>query len=429
MSRLRAQPKIANLGEMTWHVLDAGSIWVKEFASALDEFVPTLGWLPEMSWTGFAQNWERAEKLSNPPLLVHHFPLQRGYSRFPISAFSRLGERQRARMLRHLANANNSPLICTTPYYAPVAERWPGPVVYYQTDLTFAYAGADPKLVLTFDKRLCRTATLVCPNSRRVSEYMTGLAGCDPAKIEIVPNATRETNILARPSTQPGAAPADMAGLERPVIGVLGNLAANLNWSLLAAAIEKTPGYTWAFIGPTNMPVPEPAQNEARERLLKLGHRVRFLGPKPYAALQEYARAVDCAVLPYRRKEPTFSGSSTRFYEHLAACRPMIATRGFEELLRKEPLLTLVDTPEQLVAALKSLADCGFRDGLEEQRWEASKQGTWQVRAASVIQALQARYPKEFSVNNKERVSALAISNSLNATTGNPEPFTLVAPD
>src|ERR1035438_206201 len=74
------------------------------------------------------------------------------------------------------------------------------------------------------------------------------------------------------------------------------------------------------------------------------GGRVVFTGGKRYGDLQAYARSLDVAFLPYqRRKEPTYSGSSTRFYEHLAACRPMISTRGFEELLHKEPLLRLVD--------------------------------------------------------------------------------------
>ncbi len=97
--------------------------------------------------------------------------------------------------------------------------------------------------------------------------------------------------------------------------------------------------------------------------------------------LQTYARCVDVAVLPYMKREPTFSGSSTRFYEHLAAGRPMLATRGFAELLEKEPLLKLVDEPEELAACLRSLAAAGFRDGYEADRWEASKVGTWQKRA------------------------------------------------
>ena len=140
------------------------------------------------------------------------------------------------------------------------------------------------------------------------------------------------------------------------------------------------------------MEVPEAAQREAREKLMTRGGKVRFTGGKTYGQLQEYARAIDVAVLPYRRKEPTFSGSSTRFYEHLSACRPMIATRGFEELLHKEPLLRLVDTPEQLAAELDDLARHNFSDGWEQARWQASKQGTWQVRAAMVMTALKRRW-------------------------------------
>ena len=120
--------------------------------------------------------------------------------------------------------------------------------------------------------------------------------------------------------------------------------------------------------------------------------RVRFVGSKPYGLLQQYARAIDVAVLPYRRKEPTFSGSSTRFYEHLAACRPMLSTRGFEELLHKEPLLRLFDTAEQLVALLRELERVDFCDALEAIRWKASQSGSWSLRAATVISALHARW-------------------------------------
>jgi glycosyltransferase involved in cell wall biosynthesis len=377
---------------MTWHVLDIGSVWMKEFASALGEFVPVMGWLPAISWTGFAQRGESEKHLSDPPLTYRVFPLQRGYHRFPVSFLSNWSAAQTRRMQRCSGDAKNSPLICTTPFYAPIAEKWPGPVIYYQTDLTFGYAGINPGQVRALDWRLCRIASAVCLNSRRVAEYMVSEAQCDPAKIDIVPNATRESNLLLRAPEGPAEVPDDLRDLQRPVIGVIGNLAANLNWRLLLNAVERTPQYSWAFIGPTHMEVPEIEQREAREKLMKMGGRVRFTGGKAYGLLQDYARALDVAVLPYRRKEPTFSGSSTRFYEHLAACRPMIATRGFEELLHKEPLLRLIDTPEQLAAELDDLARHGFSDGWEEARWQASRQGTWQVRAAMVITALKRRW-------------------------------------
>lgn len=386
---------------MNWHVLDIGSIWIKEFASALSEFVPVMGWLPVMSWAAFARKEESENRLSDPPLNYRTFSLQRGYHRFPLSLLSPWSAAQIRRMQRCSQDAENSPLICTTPFYAPVAEKWPGPVIYYQTDLTFGYAGMNPGQVRALDRRMCRVADAVCPNSRRVAEYMVSEAQCDPAKIDIVPNATRESNLFPRTPEYPMELPDDLKDLQRPILGVIGNLAANLNWRLLLSTVERTPHYSWAFIGPTHMDVPEAEQREAREKLMKMSGRVRFTGGKPYGLLQDYARALDVAILPYRRKEPTFSGSSTRFYEHLAACRPMIATRGFEELLHKEPLLRLVDTPEQLVAELDDLARHGFSDGWGEARWRASQQGTWQVRAAMVITALKRRWKGKLEVPDR----------------------------
>src|SRR5262249_9658485 len=153
---------------MTWHVLDVGSVWIKEFASALASFTNTVNWAPVMSAWGFMKEWEREERLGDPVLLIRRVPLQGGYSRFPISALTNLGKRQSKRMIRRSDFSPESPLICTTPFYAPVAESWPGPVIYYQTDLTIAYAGADAVTVRACDRRLCRVAAAVCPNSQRI---------------------------------------------------------------------------------------------------------------------------------------------------------------------------------------------------------------------------------------------------------------------
>jgi hypothetical protein len=70
----------------------------------------------------------------------------------------------------------------------------------------------------------------------------------------------------------------------------------------------------------------------------------------------------------------------------------MVATRGFEELLHKEPLLRLVDTGAELAAELNRLREIRFEDGLAEARWRASLEGTWDNRAAAVVEALHKRW-------------------------------------
>jgi glycosyltransferase involved in cell wall biosynthesis len=136
-------------------------------------------------------------------------------------------------------------------------------------------------------------------------------------------------------------------------------------------------------------------QCQSRQHLLTCGGRVRFVGAKKYGELQAYARSIDVALLPYRKSEPTYSGSSTRFYEHLAACRPILATRGFEELLHKDPLLRLADSDEEMTAALEELRKVDFHDGREELRRHASQTETWELRARQMRHSLVARLEAE----------------------------------
>lgn len=369
-----------------WQILDVGSIWMKEFASALSAQTATVSWSPVFSMIGAIQTWQRPEHVGNPPLEVHRFPLQRGYARPLFRSLLPFEEKLLKRLIRQCRDPEQSALICSTPFYAPVAERWPGPVVYYATDLTVRYEGLNPKQVLELDRRLCRVARSVCPNSKRVAAYMVEQAGCSPEKVVVVPNATRASNLPSRPLTLPGVLPADLADVPRPIAGVIGNLAANMDWKLLAAAIRRTPYLSWVFVGPTSMAIRDRAQREARAWVMAHAH---FCGSKPYGELQAYARCFDVAVLPYRKKEPTYSGSSTRFYEHLAACRPMIGTRGFAELLEKEPLIELVDTADEMSAALDRLRAADFADGLETARWQASLAGTWEERARTLMASIE----------------------------------------
>ena len=376
-----------------WHILDVGSIWMKEFASAMAGCANITAWSPCMLATGTLQGWVRPRALEHPPLQINDFPLQRGYARAPLRWLRPYQYRLRRQLLARTTHPAATPLVCSTPFYAPLAELWPGPVVYYSTDLTMAYHGLDPRQVLSLERRLCRVATLVCPNSRRIADHLITQAGCDPHKIAIVPNATRRSNLSEAPRIQPGPLPTDVRDLPRPIAGVLGDLSGNMDWELIADSIRLTPGFSWLFVGPSHRPIPGSDAKAVAQRTAMqwVKQNARFVGAKPYGELQQYARCVDVAVLPYRKKEPTFSGSSTRFYEHLAALRPMVATRGFAELLEKEPLLQLVDTPAELAAALTALNTCNFIDGHEHERWHASQQGTWENRADTMVQALTSR--------------------------------------
>jgi glycosyltransferase involved in cell wall biosynthesis len=372
---------------MSWHILDTGSIWLKEFAAALSTMVPTRNWCPQIRNFGLLENWETTDRLLDPQIEMIRFPLQRGYSRYPLAQLFPVGRRIAERIKRRCTKAENATLICTAPFYAPVAEEWPGQVVYYLTDLTKEYAEMNAGKIVALDRRMCQVAHTVCPNSSRIANYLHEEAGCDSRKISVIPNATREQNVVDQPLTMPAPPPRDMADLPRPIVGIIGNLAGNMDWLMISDAVEKTKNVSWAFVGPTDMQIPDRAHAEARRNLQRRHGRIQFLGPKKYSQLCHYARSFDVALMPYRRQEPTYSGSATRYYEHLAACRPILSSRGFHELLTKEPLLKLVDDGGEIADAVECLKGKGFRDGLEEVRWRESREGTWLVRARSLLTA------------------------------------------
>lgn len=358
---------------------------MKEFASALAKQHSVVSWSPVMRHTGVAEQWERTRLLSNPALVVTEFPLQRGYSHPLLEPVVRFEKSLLKRLKAKVDRPELSPLICTTPFYAPVAEGWPGPVIYYVTDMTKFYDGLNPAQIVALDRRMCRRADSVCANSARISAYLQSEAGCSVEKIGIVPNATRAANVALEPILRPQELPADLADLERPIAGVIGHLAKNMDWPLIAEAIEQNPQLTWVFVGPTECITDDKVQERARAWVVRHAH---FIGSKPYGDLQKYARALDVAVLPYRKREPTYSGSSTRFYEHLAACRPMVATRGFAELEEKVPLIHLADTSGEMTNYLQRLHSDNYQDGLEARRWEASREGTWEQRVQTLTSTI-----------------------------------------
>ena len=380
------------MSEEQWHYVQISDALDEEFVAALSRVVSVTAWRPRMlAWALFSggSKHEIAEPTGEPALSQWSFPLQRGYARPPISWIAQSGATLRRRLLRRTTSRpEDTTLVCSTPYHASLAELWPGPVVYYLTDRIAEYAGADAERVKGLDRRMSAAARLVCPNSSRLADYLMKDCGCDRAKLLILPNATRATNLLGEPLLAASDLPADAASLPRPVAGVLGNMGANLHWTLVREMISAAPEFRWLMVGPVGDDVTDPVERAARAEVLGMGERVRFVGKKPYGELASYARGLDVAVLPYRLREPTYSGSSTRFYEHLAATRPILATRGFEELLHKPPLLQLFDTAEEGVRALRDLHARGFNDGQIEARWRGSRDGTWDRRAASMYEAV-----------------------------------------
>ncbi len=369
-------------------VFDVRSIWVTEFARALSEQVTTSALRPTIDTVGLLR--PSTHRLPGEgELSVFACRLQRGWWRNAL-----LSERRKLiRFVRSQAPlAPSTCVIFTSPHYASVADGFGEcTTAYYVTD-NFRACFPNGDAIAELERKLANRVDHVFPNSERIRRFFVDEAKVDADRVTVIPNGVRSENIPPAPLDAPEPPPADMPPVSRPWALVMGNLAANTDWPLLSAVIERTSWLNWVLVGPTDMPCASQEHERIRRRLLNGETNVRYLGWQPPGTLMNFARACDVAVLPYMKREPTYSGSSTRSYEHFAACRPILASEGFAELLAREPLVTLCRSAAEMGSALDRLRASDFRDGYESDRWKLAKVSTWDHRAARMLKALEAAH-------------------------------------
>jgi UDP-galactopyranose mutase len=107
---------------------------------------------------------------------------------------------------------------------------------------------------------------------------------------------------------------ADAGGRRRPLAGYFGALNERFNMELIAALAKAD--WRVALIGPKG----------ARMRLKKRSGRIRWIGPRPYAALPAYLACMDMALIPYVTQGPHRYLYPVKALEYLAGAKPVLTT-------------------------------------------------------------------------------------------------------
>jgi glycosyltransferase involved in cell wall biosynthesis len=119
-----------------------------------------------------------------------------------------------------------------------------------------------------------------------------------------------------------GQVPADVAHFRHPILGFYGNLtSAKLDFDLIAEVADLRPNWTILLIGPGGVGGPDVDLG-----LLRLHSNIHILGPRSYEGLPDYLAAFDVAMLPYRMNDLTASSFPLKFFEYLAAGKPVVGT-------------------------------------------------------------------------------------------------------
>ncbi len=166
--------------------------------------------------------------------------------------------------------------------------------------------------------------------------------------------------------------PEDMAGIDAPVIGYSGLVAARLDLAMLTAVATTRPEWSFVFVGTVN-----DKYCEAEMRQLGELPNVHLLGTKDIDDVPRYVRQFDVCVIPYVLNLRAQHASPLKLYEYAAASKPIVSTeftaaRAFEGEVRfansTEDFLAQCEAALQLDEASSEIA--GNRRIASENTWD-----------------------------------------------------------
>jgi len=255
--------------------------------------------------------------------------------------------------------------------------------IYYAIDDYATYQRdwdeAEVALLSSADRVVCVSQALANTLARRGA----GVA----EKTTVLPNAIPASWLPPAPPARPSPLPENLA-LPRPLAGVLGRISSRLRLDWLLAAMDATPWLHWVFVGDIEWGEVVGSDRPLLARLRRHPHST-WLGGRPFAALRDFAAALDVAVLPYGERSTNPHGSAVRLFAHLPFAAPLLATPGCAQVEEFSPLVTVCESSAALNDTLSAARASNFDDGRRAERWRVAQDHTWEARATAWLPLLE----------------------------------------
>ncbi|MBI4786963.1 MAG: sugar transferase [Chloroflexi bacterium] len=254
-------------------------------------------------------------------------------------------------------------------------------VVYHCIDQHAANPNVPARQVAAWEQQLLQTADVVFASSSTLFEAKRAFN----ANTFYLPNVA-DTEHFARACRVAD----DLQEIPRPIAGFVGNITAyKLDFDLLAAVAQAKPEWSFVLIGPIGRGDPSTKISN-----LQTLTNVHFLGERPYADLPRYVKGFDACLIPFKQNDSTRGSLPMKFFEYLAAGKPVVATdlptlAEFREFFY--PAASAAEFSAALDVALKEDATCAA------QRVEIARRYSWDARMVEIERILDgrpSRFPK-----------------------------------
>ena len=263
-------------------------------------------------------------------------------------------------------------------------------VVYHAVDDVKAQPGVPRAAIEAGEEALSRAADIVFTTAPNLPDWH---AQRNP-NTHYFPNVADYDHFNSAMSLETRIPP-DIASIAGPRIGFIGAISSyKLDFQLVRSVAQNRPDWSFVFVGEIGEgdPLTDPS-------MLTNVSNIHFLGGRPYATLPGYLKGMDVAILPSLINEYTRSMFPMKFFEYLAAGKPVVSTelpalsnyRGVAEFC--------ADAEGFEVAIGRALRSGGV--GLDK-RLEAAREQTYDIRTEKMWAEIQSLLAKRQSVASRQ---------------------------
>ncbi|CAG2135771.1 glycosyltransferase [Cupriavidus numazuensis] len=176
--------------------------------------------------------------------------------------------------------------------------------------------------------------------------------------------------------------PADLALLPSPRVGFIGAISSyKLDFSMICEMAQAHPEWSIILIGKVGEGDPWTDSSALAEC-----PNIYLLGARNYKLLPAYLKGLDVAILPSRRNEYTRGMFPMKFFEYLAAGKPVVSTK-LHALAAYAGVASLADDAQAFISEVER-AISGDVVALEE-RLAAAREHTYEIRTEKMMALIE----------------------------------------
>jgi glycosyltransferase involved in cell wall biosynthesis len=278
-------------------------------------------------------------------------------------------------------------VLVDTPYLGPMLEAVPTPVGYLAAD-AYQYYGWDRRRTMELEDALLERSAVVFAVSHRLAEDFRKRGASRVVQLGTAVSrrfvaACREAAAVPEAGSAP-TAPAELAAIAGPRVGVVGMINRTYDWGLIEALAGARPGVSFVFVGPIQEEIG--AERRHIERVLGLGN-VHWLGGRAHAELPRYLGGCEVLFNPLRADAHADRRFPLRLCEYAATDRPVLST-AIHELPWFPADFVAIESREVAGERLdEALGLVGRIDVEGRGRWIEGN--TWDARAEQVVEVLE----------------------------------------